>query len=159
MPKQEPHEKEYYLETHPYVSFGDNGTTASLDRFGDLIQISQTHSSSRSGLFSVDLPYIDEPYYVRIRAEQLMSAREIDGAGICAYTFSPHPSFHESPQQVKYEFIHDRWPLFTLEYDGGIAKVSMSHTKGLSSSNISGRRSQTLSTIPADQTSPSQRNC
>ncbi|KAL1799476.1 hypothetical protein ACET3X_003513 [Alternaria dauci] len=122
MPKQEPHEKEYYLETHPYVSFGDNGTTASLNAFGDIIQISQAHSSSRSGLFCVDLPSTYEPYAVQIRAEALMNAREIDGGGVCAYTFSPNLSLYESPQ-IRHEFIHDRWPLFTLEYERVVAEV------------------------------------
>ena len=122
MPKQESHEKQYYLETHPYVSFGDSGTTASLNAFGDLIQISQTHGSSRSGFFCLDLPDTFEPYWVRIRARQLMSAREVNGQSGGAYTFSPDLSLYESPQ-TRHEFIHDRWPLITLEYERVTAEV------------------------------------
>ncbi|RAR01649.1 mg2+ transporter zinc transport protein [Stemphylium lycopersici] len=69
-------------ETHPYVSFGDHGTTASLNAFGDIIQISQAHRSARSGIVSVDLPEVPEPSSVQSRAQKLMSARESDGEGL-----------------------------------------------------------------------------
>jgi hypothetical protein len=122
MPKQDSPENRYYLETHPYVSFGDNGTTASLNAFGDIIQISQAHGSSRSGFFCVDQPEVPEPFSVQLRAEKIMNAREIDGEGVYAYTYTQDEDLHET-LGMRHEFIHDRWPLFTTEYSHITYKV------------------------------------
>lgn len=44
-----------------HVSFGDNGTTASANCVGDLIQISQYLGAGRSGVFTIDQCSTPEP--------------------------------------------------------------------------------------------------
>lgn len=44
-----------------HVSFGDNGTTASANGVGDLIQISQYLGAGRSGVFTIDQCSTPEP--------------------------------------------------------------------------------------------------
>ncbi|KAF7680086.1 hypothetical protein GT037_001737 [Alternaria burnsii] len=51
-----------------------------------------------------------------------MSAREVNGTSGGAYTFSPDLSLYESPQS-RHEFIYDRWPLITMEYERVTAEI------------------------------------
>lgn len=56
-----------------YASFGDgDGTTASANATGNLIQLSRYLGLGRSGFFSVDVGEVSEPYWVQLRAEELM---------------------------------------------------------------------------------------
>ncbi|KAA8626861.1 hypothetical protein A1F94_001939 [Pyrenophora tritici-repentis] len=114
--------KENSHETPPYVSFGDNGTTASLNAFGELIHISQAHESSRSGFFCVDLAKTPEPWFVQERTEALMNANKSFGEGMYTYTTSS-ANIPEESTATRLEFIHDRWPLLTTEYGHATLKV------------------------------------
>lgn len=115
IPKQA---EESSREAYPYASFGDNGTTASLTSYGDLIQICQSHESSRSGFFCVDLPETPEPFFVQNRVERLMELCGRDYEGICAFSDGQgEGDIPERSSEVKLEFIHNRWPLFTTEYE------------------------------------------
>lgn len=46
---------------HRHASFGDKGTTASTNCYGDLIQMSQHLTAGRSGVFTIDDTSVREP--------------------------------------------------------------------------------------------------
>lgn len=54
-----------------HASFGDQGTTATVGAFGQLLQLSDFIDAGSSGMFSVDHAGVDEPYQVRGRAYEL----------------------------------------------------------------------------------------
>ncbi|KAF2492947.1 hypothetical protein BU16DRAFT_94470 [Lophium mytilinum] len=107
--------KQKSRDPYPYVSFGDEGTTGSVTAYGDLMQITQFLELSRSGFFSVDLPQVPEPYFVQDRTQTLMDIRNRNYTGI--YAILQGVDFPDESSEMKVEFIHDRWPLFTTKYD------------------------------------------
>lgn len=54
-----------------HASFGDQGATASVGSFGQLIQFSAHLDAGSSGMFSADHSSVPEPYYVEDRAAKL----------------------------------------------------------------------------------------
>lgn len=108
--------KEESRDPYPYVSYGHKGTTASVNAYADIMQITRFLDSSRSGFFSVDLPQVLEPYFVQDRAQTLLDIRNRDGEGIYA-VLDVEDDFPEMSSESKIEFIHNQWPLFTTEYD------------------------------------------
>ncbi|KAF2108501.1 hypothetical protein BDV96DRAFT_692587 [Lophiotrema nucula] len=54
-----------------YSSFGDQGTTASVNAYGEILQFSTYIGAGKSGMFSVDHGIMDEPYFVKPRAQKL----------------------------------------------------------------------------------------
>ncbi len=55
-------------------SFGDQGTTATVNSYGDLIQVGRYLGLGSSGMFTMDQPYTDEPWAVVSRAYDLMES-------------------------------------------------------------------------------------
>lgn len=53
------------------ASFGDNGMTATVNAYGLLMQFGDYLGIGRSGLFTADHDYVDEPWYVVSRADDL----------------------------------------------------------------------------------------
>ncbi|KXH48869.1 hypothetical protein CNYM01_04885 [Colletotrichum nymphaeae SA-01] len=98
-----------------HASFGDYGVTATVNAYGDLMQFSSFLGAGQSGVFSADHSNIDEPFYVRSRAEQLLEMqrdqlRESDGYGL------RFPSIN--PQRCRnLGYVHDRWPRYEMEHD------------------------------------------
>lgn len=75
-----------------HMSFGDQGTTATVDLLGNLMQFSQYlgNDAGNSGMFCVDHSETDQPYYVTSRAEQLneiaqggTTSPDINRDGLC----------------------------------------------------------------------------
>ncbi|TGO30641.1 hypothetical protein BPAE_0004g00990 [Botrytis paeoniae] len=104
-------------ESHPdhecYSSFGDGGTTATVNAFGQLMQFSTYLGPGKSGMFSVDHTSILEPYLVSIRAEQLndMSrARNRDSMTYGVY----FPDLIVEDNLVR-KYVHCRWPRYEHE--------------------------------------------
>lgn len=110
-------------ESHPdhecYSSFGDGGTTATVNAFGQLMQFSAYIGPGKSGMFCVDHTSISVPYLVRNRANQLkrMSrARNRDGMTYGVYV----PDLILEDNLVR-KYVHSRWPRY--EFVGEKAKV------------------------------------
>ncbi|KUI53688.1 hypothetical protein VP1G_01109 [Cytospora mali] len=56
-----------------HASFGDQGTTATVGAFGQLVQFSDYLGAGTSGMFSADHPRTAEPYLVRDRMADLQN--------------------------------------------------------------------------------------
>lgn len=99
-----------------YFSFGDNGTTATVNAYGRILQISKFSEHARSGFFCVDLPSMAEPYYVKRRMKNIIDLIDEPAAGIGIdwdHTFETTGDAIRDKPTV--EFIDDRWPLLVFE--------------------------------------------
>ncbi|EXF79749.1 hypothetical protein CFIO01_10209 [Colletotrichum fioriniae PJ7] len=107
-----------------YASFGDDGVTATVNAYGDLMQFSSFLGVGHSGVFSADHRSIDEPYWVRDRAEQLLKMRRDRDREEIAYGLRV-PNI--PPQQCRaVGYVHDRWPRY--EFDDGNLKATIQWT-------------------------------
>lgn len=100
-------------------SFGDQGTTASTNSFGDIIQLTQYLGAGRSGLFSMDQWFTDEPYLVRGRNRDLEHHTKDTRTNL---TYGLVISAEFSPQEpLDVKWVNWRWPRY--EYDTGVPQV------------------------------------
>ncbi|KAF7902725.1 hypothetical protein EAF00_002628 [Botryotinia globosa] len=110
-------------ESHPnhecYSSFGDGGTTATVNAFGQLMQFSTYLGPGKSDMFLVEHASVYPPLYVWVRANQLnrMSrARNRD-----SMTYGVHfPSLILEDNLVR-KYVHCRWPRY--EYKSKKARL------------------------------------
>ncbi|OJD31647.1 mg2+ transporter zinc transport protein [Diplodia corticola] len=95
------------------ASFGDNGTTASVNAYGNLIQLTRYLAAGRSGFFAVNSKRTPEPYIVPWRIKYLLDdlnhAESGIGLRLCSKPEVPTP---------KLDFVFDRWPRFTTKMSG-----------------------------------------
>lgn len=92
-----------------HASLGDQGTTASVSCFGDLMQMSQFLGAGSSGVFSIDHDFTDEPYLIVGRAEDLNKLR----SGADNLSFGLHLPSRFLPDQVpKTKWVNWRWPRY-----------------------------------------------
>ncbi|KAJ4386031.1 hypothetical protein N0V93_008922 [Gnomoniopsis smithogilvyi] len=99
-----------------HASFGHNGTTATISRFGDIMQVTQFLGHGKSGLFSIDQEPTEEPYYVVDRAKALGEISESPfGAGY-SYFFRMSAWPDVPPTTIKW--VSYRWPRFEWELEG-----------------------------------------
>lgn len=99
-----------------YASFGDEGTTATVNAYGNLMQISRSLGYGSSGLFSVNTGSIGSPTSSQSRLEQLMRLAKNPEGGIRLEVEPPteeEASFMR--EKPKMEFIFNRWPRFTSQ--------------------------------------------
>ena len=104
-------------EAFAYASFGDDGTTATVTAGSNIIHISRYLGAGESGVFSVNVEEVDEPWCVSSRAHQLMDASD-DWSGIAFYQYSPVDVFEKvwnRPPDI--DFVHGRWPRFKRTSD------------------------------------------
>lgn len=100
-------------------SFGDQGTTASTNCFGDIIQLTQYLGAGHSGLFSMDQLFTAEPYLVHGRAKDLEALVKDMGPNLTYDLVIPPEFFPQEPLNVKW--VNWRWPRY--EYDTGVPQV------------------------------------
>ncbi|KAH7083543.1 hypothetical protein FB567DRAFT_529354 [Paraphoma chrysanthemicola] len=93
-----------------YVSFGDEGTTASVNAFGHIMQISQFADYGSSGFVCVDAGY-ERPYYVTDRMRDLMKAATDPENGL-RLDLVDWRQFHNVPSLG---YMYDRWPRFIYD--------------------------------------------
>lgn len=104
-------------------SFGDQGTTASVGAFGQLLQFSNYLGAGTSGMFSADHPDTVSPYLVVYRIRQLHSlAQEPSQFHSEPGIFHPFgldfPSLQLQPDvQPQLKWVNWRWPRY--EYETG----------------------------------------
>lgn len=105
-----------------HASFGDEGTTASTNCYGDVIQITQYLGAGRSGFFSMDQVSTDEPYLVCGRASDLQDLVEGTG-GFLSYDLIIPDEF--VPQErLNVKWVNWRWPRY--EYDPDVTGTKAS---------------------------------
>lgn len=94
------------------VSFGDSGTTATVNAYGQLVQITRYLGVGQSGFFSVDHQRTPEPWAITRRLSALLEARNSPRGGIGLWLDLP------DGLRPELEFVYSRWPRFTAEIDG-----------------------------------------
>ncbi|KAK1536796.1 uncharacterized protein CCOS01_02116 [Colletotrichum costaricense] len=96
-----------------YASFGDDGVTATVNAYGDLMQFSCSLGVGCSGVFSADHRYMDEPYWVDDRARQLHDIRQDLRREFTSYGLRIPSIDLEKSRLLGY--VHDRWPRYRAE--------------------------------------------
>lgn len=96
-----------FHDRESYSSFGEKGTTASVNAYGSILQISRYLGRGASGIYCAD-PCISEPWYLSRRMRELLnlSTDAKGGFGVCLNPelASPKP---------RLQFLHGRWPRYT----------------------------------------------
>ncbi|KAF7531823.1 hypothetical protein G7054_g8512 [Neopestalotiopsis clavispora] len=101
-----------------YSSFGDGGTTATVNASGDIMQLSKYIGHGHSGMFSADHQCVAEPYLVIKRTADLQNL-----IGQSSYdkktTYGAHFPGLRSLFGPELAFVHNRWPRFddVLDHD------------------------------------------
>ncbi|KAL1849430.1 hypothetical protein Daus18300_013254 [Diaporthe australafricana] len=99
-----------------HASFGDNGTTASVSRYGDIMQVTQYLGKGSSGIFSMDQASINEPYQVAARAQDLEELSVTSTFG--AYTYGIGMSSLPSERIAPVKWLNWKWPRFEWQTNG-----------------------------------------
>lgn len=102
----------YYGKDSTFLSFGDDGTTASIIEEGQLMQFCRYLGPGRSSMFVVDHARTPEPVKVQPRGMRLRSMAQF-GQGF-GTDFSP-PDYG---WDHKVFFLRDRWPRIESTCDG-----------------------------------------
>lgn len=92
---------------------GDQGTTASVSAYGDLLQMSQFLGAGSSGVFSTDHEYTAEPYLIDNRADDLNRL----SLGNDDLSFGLYLPREFLPYQIpKMRWVNWRWPRYECKY-------------------------------------------
>jgi hypothetical protein len=91
-----------------YASIGDEGVTASVNDYGDIMQFGRYLGAAKSGMFSVDHTEIETPYFVKDRALKLQNLCE--NRTDISYGMQFDEILDMDPPVVKY--FCDRWPRY-----------------------------------------------
>lgn len=94
--------------TH-HASFGDNGTTASVSRYGDMMQVTQCLEKGHSGLFSMDHTETRHPSLVSQRARDIDHLSET-ARGNYSYGLFMTDWPTTDPSSIKW--LNWRWPRY-----------------------------------------------
>ncbi|KAJ8117191.1 hypothetical protein OPT61_g1549 [Boeremia exigua] len=95
-------------DLHAYASFGDSGTTASVNAYGHLMQISQYLGVGSSGFFCVELEGCPQSYAVKSRMDYLWRLSNESDKGI-RLDVVDWTKFRRLPVLG---FMYDRWPRY-----------------------------------------------
>lgn len=115
-----------------YASFGDNGTTVSINSYGIIIQITQYLGDGylgdgKSGFFAID-DGVEEPCFVKERAQSLMNKCDVvEGIGwVCDSDECDDEILkaYEPVKPWKLQFVQDRWPRLTSVGAGDLTIIS-----------------------------------
>lgn len=143
-----------------YASFGDNGTTVSVNAYGHIMQISRYfgHGYSSSGFFCADLDTYWGPYFIQRRTEQLIESSKSPDMGIRLNLVS----WTEDLTEPSLGFMYDRWPRFIYQRKSkpNPEQVNQEPTTSQgeyvkSSSNESSNQEQGTQTEDVDPANPS----
>jgi hypothetical protein len=97
-----------------YISFGDDGVTATVNEYGHLMQFGRYTGVGSSGFFSADQDNTDPAYFVVARADQLLKLcserRSFDYGLTLNHNFDGRPCL---------TYVHDRWPRFEHQPPAG----------------------------------------
>jgi hypothetical protein len=93
---------------HTYASFGDNGTTVSVNAHGHIMQMSQYLSFGCSGFLCVDSQYC-RPWYVLDRTEEILESSKDPNRGLRLDILD-----WSGVQNLSSGFMYDRWPRYVI---------------------------------------------
>ncbi|KAM0319836.1 hypothetical protein ACHAO8_000878 [Botrytis cinerea] len=111
----EPGDKQCSIwESHPdhecYSSFGDGGTTATVNAFGQLMQFSTYLGPGMSGMFSVDYTSLFGPWYVWGRADELNNMSLARNRACMSYgVYFPDLILEDN---LVRKYVHSKWPRY-----------------------------------------------
>ncbi|KAH6643260.1 hypothetical protein BKA67DRAFT_665085 [Truncatella angustata] len=103
-----------------YASFGDNGTTATVSAYGNIVQFDTYIGEGHSGMFSADHGSVQEPYLVEERTRGLQnvattSVAEPDEISNLYGLRLSNIKFDALPKQ---SWVNYRWPRYEFEDKG-----------------------------------------
>lgn len=99
-----------------HASFGDQGTTASVSCYGDLIQMSQFLGAGHSGVFSIDQNSTAEPYLIASRAGDLNDLAKL-GSGRSSQSFGLILPRQFLPDQIpEVKWVNWKWPRYECKH-------------------------------------------
>ena len=140
---------------HNYCSFGENGTTVSVNAHGHIMQICQYVGVGSSGFFCVDLEDYPGPYWVQDRMEDLMRLSTIPDQGL-GLDLIEWTGLRHRPDLG---FMYDRWPRYVFSKRPSLGKIGRMFVKSKESNATSPRNSaridSTRTVHPPDITSES----
>ncbi|KAF3009408.1 hypothetical protein E8E14_009896 [Neopestalotiopsis sp. 37M] len=93
-----------------YSSFGDRGTTATVNAYGNIIQFSTTIKEVASGIAIADHARMAEPYEVHKRTSEILELAEEKCFGERTYGFCLDELIADSLPSLTY--VNYRWPRF-----------------------------------------------
>lgn len=98
--------------TH-HASFGHEGTTASVSRYGDMMQVTtQCLGEGTSGIFSMDHIKTSEPYLVSNRARDLEDLSEMAYGN---YSYGLFMTGWPTTEPTSVKWVNWRWPRYEWE--------------------------------------------
>lgn len=97
-------------DVQTYASFGDDGTTVSVNKYGHIMQISRFLGFGLSGFLCVDSRY-DNPYFVQSRMEDLTESMKHPERGLRLDLVD----LNELQDEPSMGFMYDRWPRYVFE--------------------------------------------
>jgi hypothetical protein len=100
-------------DVQAYASFGDDGTTVTVNRYGNITQISRFLEFGPSGFLCVD-PQLWDPYYVQDRMEELVDTLKDREKGL-RLELVEWSEFENLPSLG---FMYDRWPRYIFKPKG-----------------------------------------
>src|SRR4051812_10750089 len=89
-----------------YASFGDDGTTISVNGYGHIMQVSRFLDYGSSGFLCIDSRDNSDPYYVQSRMNDLMRSSKDPTKGL-RLDLVDWTEFQGMPSMG---FMYDRWP-------------------------------------------------
>ncbi|OAL43441.1 hypothetical protein IQ07DRAFT_292340 [Pyrenochaeta sp. DS3sAY3a] len=109
---RKPRSADKTVESSPsYASFGDNGTTVSVNTYGHIMQISRYFGYGSSGFFCADLCSHWAPYYVQRRMDQILEASKLPNKGFRI----DFVDWTDDLSEPSMGFMYDRWPRFIYQ--------------------------------------------
>ncbi|KAI1392344.1 uncharacterized protein F4822DRAFT_425554 [Hypoxylon trugodes] len=101
------------LEPQCSFSFGDNGTTATVNAFGRLMQFSSFMNIGHTGMFAADQERTEEPCDPWARAKTLEALTlSRDSEGFSYGLRFDNLNFAAQPER---KYVHSRWPRYEFE--------------------------------------------
>ncbi|KAF3767132.1 hypothetical protein M406DRAFT_106463 [Cryphonectria parasitica EP155] len=100
-----------------HASFGQDGTTASVSRSGDIVQITRFLGAGKSGIFSMDHKDVSQPYLVVSRAAEL---EKLSFAPTNIYSFGITLDFDvwPAPESRSVKWVNWKWPRYEWQTNG-----------------------------------------
>ncbi|KAL4797080.1 hypothetical protein BDV19DRAFT_387615 [Aspergillus venezuelensis] len=106
-----------------YMSFGDQGTTATVTEWGQHMQISQYLGHGTASIYTIDYKDTTEPYHASKRSQGLAELIE-DKVGFGPDFVLPLLSGQEREWEFSASWLRNRWPRGQFTDKGGNWKIS-----------------------------------
>jgi hypothetical protein len=126
-------------DVQAYASFGDEGTTVTVNKYGNIMQISRFLNLGVPGFLCVDSRY-DNPYWIQDRMNDLINSLKDRRKGL-RLDLVDWSEFEDLPSLG---FMYDRWPRYIFK-----SKVSKEQTNRSTSHSKSKTRADKSTQTPS----------